>query len=131
MDLFKTGMKNTLKLLVVMAPVYWFVVDPIVNDWEETVIYKTFVYKPVKSNTDELSCNGSSLSDIACKGVKGANNFLDRVNEKLEIAEASRANPDNQYDSLEECLIDDSVMIKYTTREEWCDSFYVSIAENE
>ena len=123
MELFKTGLKNTFKLLVVIAPVYWFVVDPIVNDWEDTVIYKTFFYKPVKSDTDELSCNGSNLSDLACKGVKVLSNLADRVNEKLEITESSRANSDNQYDTLEECLKDDSVMVEYTTREGWCNSY--------
>ena len=43
-DLFKTGLKNTFKLTIAMILVYWFVVDPIVNDWEDTVIYKTFFY---------------------------------------------------------------------------------------
>ena len=45
MDVIKTGLKNTFKILAVIAPVYWFVVDPIVNDWEDTVIYNAF-FKP-------------------------------------------------------------------------------------
>jgi len=126
MDLFKTGLKNTFKLTIAMILVYWFVVDPIVNDWEDTVIYKTFFYKPVKSDTDELSCNGSNLSDIACKGVKGANNFLDRVKEKIEESKAERrADPNNQFENLEECLASDKEYDLNMSRAEYCESDYV------
>ena len=126
MDLFKTGLKNTFKLTIAMILVYWFVVDPIVNDWEDTGIYKTFVYRPDKSNTDELSCSGNNLSDLACKGVKGLNNLADRVRENIDEAMAeSRADPNNQFESLEECLASDNEYDLNISRAEYCESDYV------
>ena len=126
MDLFKTGLRNTLKLTFAVAIVYMFVVDPIVNDWEDTGIYKTFVYRPDKSNTDELSCSGNNLSDLACKGVKGLNNLADRVRENIDEAMAeSRADPNNQFESLEECLASDNEYDLNISRAEYCESDYV------
>ena len=126
MDLFKTGLKNTFKLTIAMILVYMFVVDPIVNDWEDTGIYKTFVYRPDKSNTDELSCSGNNLSDLACKGVKGLNNLADRVRENIDEAMAeSRADPNNQFESLEECLASDNEYDLNISRAEYCESDYV------
>ena len=126
MDLFKTGLKNTFKLTIAMILVYMFVVDPIVNDWEDTGIYKTFVYRPDKSNTDELSCSGNNLSDLACKGVKGLNNLADRVRENIDEAMAeSRADPNNQFESLEECLASDNDYDLNISRAEYCESDYV------
>ena len=126
MDLFKTGLRNTLKLTFAVALVYMFVVDPIVNDWEDTGIYKTFVYRPDKSKTDELSCYGNNLSDLACKGVKGLNNLADRVRENIDEAMAeSRADPNNQFESLEECLASDKEYDLNMSRAEYCESDYV------
>ena len=126
MDLFKKGLRNTLKLTFAVALVYMFVVDPIVNDWEDTGIYKIFVYRPDKSNTDELCGSGGNLSDLACKGVKGANNFLDRVKERIEEEKAeSRADPNNQFESLEECLASDNEYDLNMSRAEYCESDYV------
>lgn len=131
MKSFMSVLKTCFKILILMWLGVFFILDPIMNDWEDTGIYKTFVSRPDKSDIDELTCDGTGLNDLACKGVKGLNNLADRVNEKVEIIEASKANPDNQYDTLEECLKDDSVMVEYTTREGWCNSYYVLIAENE
>lgn len=113
MDLFKTGLKNTFKLTIAMILVYWFVVDPIVNDWEDTVIYKTFFYKPVKNDT-------------ATKPVGGINKFLNQVKENIEEAKAERrADPNNQFESLEECLASDKEYDLNMSRAEYCESDYV------
>ena len=115
MDLFKTGLKNTFKLTIAMILVYWFVVDPIVNDWEDTVIYKTFFYKPVKSDT-------------ATKPVGGINKFLNQVKENIEEAKAERrADPNNQFESLEECLASDNEYDLNMSRADYCESDYVLI----
>ena len=37
--------------------------------------------------------------------------------------------PENQYDSLQECLGDDTKMVEYTTRDGWCNSWYVLIKD--
>ena len=67
-------------------------------------------------------------------GCSEVSNFKDEVIELWEdakkrkkIMDESRANPDNQYKTIEECLSDNTEMIEYTSRDEWCDSEYVSI----
>ena len=128
MDVIKTGLKNTFKILAVIAPVYWFVVDPIVNDWEDTVIYNAFFKPaPVVDESKDRNCSDSSLIGLACKGIEGLSNLADEIKEKTEATEMSRANPENQYDSLQECLGDDTKMVEYTTRDGWCNSRYVLI----
>ena len=67
-------------------------------------------------------------------GCSKVSNFKDAVIEswenakkRVEIMEESRANPDNRYKTIEECLSDNTEMIEYTSRDEWCDSEYVRI----
>ena len=100
----------------------FFILDPIMNDWEDTGIYKTFVSRPDKSDIDELTCDGTNISDLACKGFK----FLDKVKEGIdEVKAESRADPNNQFESLEECLASDNEYDLNLSRADYCESDYV------
>jgi hypothetical protein len=82
---------------------------------------KPIAVTPKPSADPHPECNQNSgiigsVSEVLCRTV-----------EKLQAKK--RADPNNQYKSLEECLNDkreDSTLGK--TREEWCDSNYVLIS---
>ena len=112
----------------------FFVIVGIVSIYN-TVTYseadrnRDYENNPIVSNPDNSDCRSDGIIGALCNATEGLSNLADRVNEKMEIAKESRANPDNQYDTLEECLKDDSLMVEYTTREDWCESFYVLIKD--
>ena len=65
-------------------------------------------------------------STTTTKPVGGINKFLNRVKEKTEESKAERrADPNNQFESLEECLASDKEYDLNMGRAEYCESDYV------
>jgi hypothetical protein len=137
MDVFKQRMKLLLKIIVCLPIVYGLVIDPIVNDWEDTILYTLQGSPEVESSEESSPQVGSSTekscgNSLSCKFARFIGELAEEVREKKEIMVESRTNPDNQYNTIEECLNDDIEIGETSkTRDEWCDSPYVSIAESE
>ena len=129
MDVLKQRLKLLLKIIVCAPAFYMLVIEPIVYEWEDTIIYGCcFEPAPEVDTSKEKSSGGSGLIR---KAIKVTDELLEKIEKTKEATEQSRANSDNQYNTLEECLSDNTEMVEYTTRDGWCDSSYVSIAENE
>ena len=84
---------------------------------------------PIVSNPSTSDCRGSGITRALCKSGEFVEEIWDEAKKKKEILDESRANPDNHYNTIAECLSDNTEMIEYTSRDEWCDSEYVRIID--
>lgn len=82
---------------------------------------------PIVLNPSRSDCSSTGITQALCKSGEYFEKILDEAKKKKEILDESRANPNNQYSTIEECLSDNTEMIEYTSRDEWCDSRYVQI----